>query len=509
MYRNLVTSPTSRRIVAGIVVTLGGLGALTAVLVPFRAHLSIATPALVFVIPVIVGVVVGGIIPGALGAVAGFLAFDLFFVPPYNTLTVSAAANWVALLVYVVVVLLVAQVVTNLQAAREVAQRRGQDASRLFELSQALIGDLALDELLEHIATTVDVAFAAKWTAILLPGPAAADGGGADLFVAASAGDPLSDDDLASLTEPGRQTRSLGLTGDGGADRVTIPLLASNRAVGLLVLQDVEFVHQERALLETFANQAALAIDRTRLLEQALRSRLLEEVDRWRGALMGAVSHDLRTPLASVKTAVSSLRQSGSRLAEQDRADLLELIELQSDRLARLVTNLLDMTRIESGALQLRPVLIPFDELVGEALSAVDGLVEPAQVACAPHPELPLLEIDQILIVQVLANLLENAARLSPLGSTITVDARRIPGDLPAVEIAVADNGPGIGADMREQVFEMFSQNGGGGRAGLGLAIAKSFVEAHGGTIWIDPNVTGGARVVFTVPAAHTVPLHG
>jgi two-component system sensor histidine kinase KdpD len=196
-------------------------------------------------------------------------------------------------------------------------------------------------------------------------------------------------------------------------------------------------------------------------------------------------------------------------MGAEDRADLLELIELQSDRLARLVTNLLDMTRIESGALSLRYSPIPLDELVGEALDAVSGLVPPTRVVVGDTADLPLVEIDHLLIAQVLANLLENAARLAPEESLIHIDARAVAGASgPLVEISVADEGPGIDADRREQVFEMFSSHRGGDRAGLGLTIAKAFVEAHGGSIWIDPHVVNGARVVFTVPGAAQVPAH-
>jgi two-component system, OmpR family, sensor histidine kinase KdpD len=275
------------------------------------------------------------------------------------------------------------------------------------------------------------------------------------------------------------------------------------------VLQEVQFARQDRALLGTFANQAALAVERAQLQEQAMRTRLLEEIDRWRGAMMGAVSHDLRTPLALVKAAVSSLRQDNAGLSEMDRADLLELIELQSDRLARLVTNLLDMTRIESGALAVRRALIPLDELVDESLAAIDGLVPRSRVHLEPSADLPLLEIDHVLIGQVLANLLENAGRLSPSDSAIRIGATLV-GDpaAPFVEVSVADEGPGIPSEERERVFEMFSQNTGGARAGLGLAIAKAFVEAHGGGIWIDPGITQGTRVVFTVPATASAARH-
>jgi two-component system, OmpR family, sensor histidine kinase KdpD len=506
----LATNRTPRRALLGGGVALGGLALLVLVMVPFRSHLSIATPALVFVVPVVLGVVVGGFAPGAVGALAGFVFYDFFFLPPYNRLTVRTPQNWVALVVYAAVVLVVAQVVTKLVAAQEEAQRREEDANRLFEISQVLIGDLTLPQLLDHIAATVQTVFTPQWTALVLPETDAVTGHpGQNLRVVARAGEDLTASELASLTASQGQTRSLGLVGDEATDRVAVALVASNRPVGLLALHDVRFARRDRALLGTFANQAALAVERAQLQDRALRSQVLEEIDTWRRSLMGAVSHDLRTPLASVKTAVSSLRATGSNLSDQDRADLLELIELQSDRLARLVTNLLDMTRIESGALEPRLASTPFDELVGEALDAVSGLVPSTRVRVEVAAGLPLLAIDHVLIAQVLANLVENAARLSPDSSPVRVGARLVDGPGPAVvEISVADDGPGIAAGDRERVFEMFSQISGGGRAGLGLTIAKAFVEAHGGTIWIDPTVTRGARLVFTVAGEAGVPAH-
>jgi two-component system sensor histidine kinase KdpD len=502
-----------RRVVLGGLLALAAQGVLLAVLLPFRAHVSTATPALAFTVPVVVGVVFGGYIPGALASVVGFVLYDIFFLPPYNNLTVKRDSDWLTLIVYLIVVQMVAQIVTALNAARDEARRREQDAGRLFELSQALIGDFTISELLDHIATTVQTVFAPRWTALLLPAETAPNGSesgeGGELFVAARGGQPITTEELTSLTSSAGQTRSLGMGGTEAASRIAVALVARNRPVGLLVLQEVQFARQDRSLLGIFANQAALAVERAQLLDQAMRTRLLEEIDRWRGAMMGAVSHDLRTPLASIKTAVSSLRQDTAVLSETDRGDLLELIEFQSDRLARLVTNLLDMTRIESGALAVRPVLIPLDELVDESLAAIDGLVPRSQVRLEPSPGLPLLDIDHVLIGQVLANLLENAARLSPTGSLIRIGATLVEKPMTSfVEISVADEGPGIAAEERERVFGMFSQNSGGARAGLGLAIAKAFVEAHGGEIWIDPKTTRGARVVFTVPAAERVAHH-
>jgi len=360
--------------------------------------------------------------------------------------------------------------------------------------------------LLSHIVTAVQDTFAPDWTVLLLP---EADGDATQtstLGVAARAGAALSDADVRSLNAVGGHPVSLGLDGGAVPHRVSLALVVAHRPVGMLVVQNVQLTPAERGMLGTFVNQAALAVDRAQLREQALRARLLEEIDRWRSALMGAASHDLRTPLASIKTAVSSLRQVDARLGPEDRAELLELIELQSDRLARLVSNLLDMTRIESGALELRPAAIAFDELVEEACSLLGGLVARERISVRASEDLPLLLIDHPLVSQVLANVLENAGRLSPPQGAIRVAARPYPSSPGMVEISVSDEGPGISPAERDRVFEMFSQNGGGGRAGLGLAIAKSFVEAHGGRIWIDPSVERGARVVFTVPGEALVP---
>ena len=502
----LATEGTYQRVLVGVIAMLASVGVLLAILLPLRTHLSPTIPALVFVVAVVIGVVIGGFWVGVIGAVVGFLVYDWFFLPPYDTLTVRSAQNWVTIGVYIAVVLIVAEVVAQLRHAREEAWHRTLETQRLYELSQALIGDLSLPQLLTHIADTVQAVFEPRWTAVVLPqGDHGEPVPGEILQVAASAGQPLSAADVSSLTLAQGETRSIGLVGDGvdgGPRKVSVALLVNERPVGMLVLQDVALEGPEQSLLGTFANQAALALDRSRLREQVLRTRLLEEIDRWRRALMGAASHDLRTPLAAVKTAVSSLRQADARLSAEDRAELLELIEQQSDRLARLVTNLLDMTRIESGALELRPTVMPFDELVDEALGDLGGMLGRDRVRVDAPSDLPMLRIDHVLVSQVLANLLDNAERVSPAGGTIEVSARlaQAAGDN-RVEVAVADKGPGIAPGDRAHVFDMFTQSGRSGGAGLGLAIAKAFVEAHGGAIWIDPDVDQGARIVFTVPA--------
>jgi two-component system sensor histidine kinase KdpD len=258
----------------------------------------------------------------------------------------------------------------------------------------------------------------------------------------------------------------------------------------------------DRGLLATYANHAALAIERAQLRDQALRANLLQEVDEWRAALVSSVAHDLRTPLASIKVAVSDLREPGIVLPEAARSDLLETIEEQTDRLTRLVTTVLDLWRLEAGALKPRREPVEADDLIDEAAALVERSLDTSRLRRVVTPDLPPLEVDPTLIAQALANLLENAARHSPPDAEIAVEAARGRGSENEVEIAVSDSGPGVPREQRDLIFELFHRGADGGRAGLGLAIAKAFVEAHGGRIGVGPARGGGARFVLTVPAA-------
>lgn len=295
-------------------------------MLPLRSHISVATPALVLVVPVVAGVAVGGFRAGLAGVVAGFLVYDVLFIPPYGSLSVGTAQNWAALGVYVVVMLAVSRVVSNLELARAEARLREADAARLFELSDRLTGDARVADLLEQIVSAMQDAFSVEGVALLLP----AAGG---VEIGAAAGEPLSPTELATLSPrvAVRTTMSLGTSPSG----ITVTgMSASGRPVGVLVLRGARLTSRDRELLRAIANHAALAIERGQLREQAVRTQLLEEVDRWRGALMGAVSHDLRTPLASIKASVSDLRNGSLELSPRDRAELLELVETQTDRLA-------------------------------------------------------------------------------------------------------------------------------------------------------------------------------
>jgi two-component system, OmpR family, sensor histidine kinase KdpD len=481
-----------RRSLVGSAVGILTSVALGAAMVPLRAHLGIATAALVLVVPVVAGSVVGGFPAGAASVAAGFLVYDYLFIPPYYTLTVGAAQNWVALGVYALVMLLVARVVAALNSARAEARRRAVETGRLYELSELLVGDRSVGDLLETIVQGVRTAFDVAGVALLLP----VEG---RLAVAASAGEPLSHDELSRLDPTSGIPVSVGIESGTRDAMRTVALTASGRPVGILAMRGVPASGADRALLGAFANHAALALERVQLREQALRSGLLEEVDRLRHALVGAVSHDLRTPLASMKVASSTLLDPDMALSADDTRELHGLIDIQTDRLTRLVTSLLDMTRVQAGTLEVHRSPWSVLDLVGEAVAGLLPALEDRPVQLVLPAWLPEVDVDQVLVGQVLANLIENAHRHGPPDSPITVsgevrDSR--------VAVSVADRGPGVPVAERRDVFERFVRFDTGGRAGLGLAIARTFVEAHGERIWVEDVPEGGARFVFTLPIA-------
>jgi two-component system sensor histidine kinase KdpD len=471
---------------------------LTAVMLPFRASLSIATTALVLVIPVVIGVVVGGFVGGVISVAAGFLVYDFFFIPPYLTLWVGRPQNWAALVVYVAVMLPVARIVAVLDAARARERRQSAELRELFQLSGLLLEDKPLAELLTAVVTTVAEVFGARQVAVLLP----RDG---QLEVAAVAGDPLTASQLRRvLPSPGELAR-LGALPDGALDDtrgdvLVHALTAAGRPVGLLVLSADATAEPEREPLSLFANQVALAVERAQLREQVLATRLTEEVARLAKTLVAAVSHDLRAPLARIKASSSTLADAGIDIGPQARQDLAGLIDKQADRLADLVQNLLDMSRIQAGVLQPRRAPAALASLVNSVVGDLTPALRGHPVRLDLPEGLPPVDVDATLISRVLTNLLENAVRHAPKGTVITIGARAAPPD--AVLVFVADQGPGVSADRRDEVFGLLARRDSDAGAGLGLSIAKTFVEAHGERIWVEDAPDGGAQFRFTLPAA-------
>jgi two-component system sensor histidine kinase KdpD len=245
--------------------------------------------------------------------------------------------------------------------------------------------------------------------------------------------------------------------------------------------------------------------ERARLVEESNRLQLLEEVDRLRAALIGSVSHDLRTPPASIKASISDLADPGLLLSDDDRATLLRTTEEETDRLTRLVTNLLDMSRIQAGALVPHTSATPLDELIGAVAGRLSPMLGDHRLTVDIPDGLPLADVDYLLVEQVLSNLLENAARYTPAGTAVTVRATAVAGG-DEVEVAVVDHGPGVAEEERERIFDQFYRLRAEGRGplgtGMGLAIVKGIVEAHGGRIEVEATPGGGATFALRLPVA-------
>lgn len=496
--RRWVGSPGHRGSgVRGLAAALILTAALTAVMAPLRDHLSGATSALAFVIPVVVGVAIGGFAVGVLAVGIGFLTYDAVFIPPFGTLDVSAAQDWVALVVYAAAMLVVARVVAALRRARAEAHRGEDDTRRLFEVSSLLIGERPLPELLQQVVDTVCHDFGLRSAALLLPE-------GERLTVVARSGDPPATElPLAGMTAAGQST-PLAQIGRSGTR--TLPLATAERAVGLLLLTGPALGARDQHLLAIYANHAALAVERARLREGALRGQVLAQVDSWRRTLLSSVAHDLRTPLASIKAAVSDLADSGVRLSTDDRHQLLVMVEGETDRLTRLVANLLDVHRLEAGTRRTirRPELLR--DLVEEALESLRAQLEghPVAIEVADHL---VVDVDAALVVQALANLVDNAARHTPGGTPVVVSAIATAG---AVTVTVSDQGPGIDPARLARLFGPAPDATAPGGTiatigtGVGLTIARAFVEANGGDISAAATPAHGLSVVVRLPAAVT-----
>lgn len=474
---------------------LASMAALTAVMIPFRHHVSIATTALVLIVPVIIGTVSGGFIAGMISVGAGFLVYVFFFIQPYLTWYVGKTENWVPLGVYVVVMVPVARVVAGMNTAREKERRRGAEIRQLFELSDLLVADKPLDELLAVIVTTLAEVFGSRKVALLLPVDE-------KLQIVASSGEPLSQAEMASVLSSAASLESMYAFEQG--DLLAIALTAAPRPVGLLVLCGEAAVHYDREPLMIFANQIALAVERAQLQEEALRASLTEEVARLAKTLVAAVSHDLRAPLASIKASSSTLSDAGIQISAETRRRLAKLIDIQADKLAELVQSLLDMSRIQAGVLEPRCTILLLSDLVSGVVRDLKPALRGHELITEIPSELPPVDVDIVLISRVLTNILTNAVRHSPKGSSITIRAARA--DEETIEVSVTDHGPGVTPERRGEIFGLLARRDDDTGAGLGLSIAKTFVEAHHQHIWVDSAADGGAVFCFTVPVAKSMP---
>lgn len=483
-----------RRTLLGIGVAFAAMVVLTLAMVPLRRYLSIADDGLVLIVPVVIGAALGGFGAGVVSVLAGFAAYDFVFIPPYYTPWVGAPGNWIAPCVYLVVMIVVSRVVASKDAARREAKRQKDAISKLFEISKFLVEDKSLSELLSAIVTTLREAFALRTVAVLPESELGTE-------LEATTGVPLLPDELDAVRSGGESRPDVLRVIEDRPDTITaISLATEGRTIGWLVLVGHRLADGDEQAIRTFANEAALAVERVRLREDALRAQLMGEVERLAKTLLAAASHDLRTPLASIKTIATTLSDADLQLAPDRRRELARLIDAQADRLARLVKNLLDISRIQAGVLELRRELVSLAVVVREALQSLGPAIDPSRVEIRITDDLPFVEIDRLLIGQVICNLVENAARHAPSGTPIVIAATE---RADCMEVSVSDRGPGMPLGTRfpqaAPVFTTFDRRPGDAGGGLGLSIARAFVEAHGESIVAESELGGGARFSFSI----------
>jgi two-component system, OmpR family, sensor histidine kinase KdpD len=468
------------------------------VMLPLRGSLSIATTALILVVPVVIGVVTGGFAVGIISVLAGFLVYDFFFIPPYLTLWVGAPENWTALGVYAVVMVPVARVVATMDVARAKELRQGKELRELFELSDLLVEDKPLDALLPALVTALMEVFGARQVALFLP---VRDSSGEQMRMAAAGGAPLSEAQLGSVLPARGAAASIWARPPERDGLAVIALSASGRPVGLLALSADATASHEREPLLLFANHIALAVERAQLREQALRTRVDAEMARLARTLVAAVAHDLRAPLASLKASSSTLADPELEITADARRSLAGTIDAKADHLADLVQNLLDMSRIQAGVLRPRRTVASLDSLVCGVLADRPPSWDGHEIRAEIPAGLPPIDADLVLMARVLVNLIDNAVRHSPASAPVTVRAAICP-DRRAIEVAVTDAGPGVPVTRREEIFGLFPRREHDAGAGLGLTIARTFVEAHDQRIWVEDAPGAGARFCFTLPVA-------
>jgi two-component system sensor histidine kinase KdpD len=461
----------------GFILAIAALPALTALLLAVDGDVSLSTDILAFLLLVVAVALVGGLLPAVLAAVGGFLLLNYFFTPPVRMLTVAERENLLALFAFLVVAVSLSTVVdVAARRTREASQARAE-AATLFTLAGSVLrGSRSLQARLEQVRET----FGLKSVTLLERHPEAL--GGPDLehtnqawTVVACVGSPI------CLTP-----------GDGDAE---VHVDESST----LVLSGHRLAAQDRRVLEAFAAQATAAVRQERLEEAAATAGSLAEVDRLRTALLSAVSHDLRTPLASAKAAVGTLRMSDLPLNEDDRGELLATAEESLDRLSGLVENLLDMSRLQAGALAL--AIQPID--VADIISAAVTSLVPAGagVVIRVPEDMPEVQADPALLERAIANLVQNAVRYSPpvAPPQITASAYGT-----AVEIRVIDCGPGVPETDWDQIFQPFQRLGDRDNAsgvGLGLALSRGLVEAMAGTLSPEGTPGGGLTMTISLPA--------
>jgi len=484
-----------RPYVVALLAVAGALG-VGELIEPF---LGIENVDLVFLTAVVGVAVRYGLWPSLFATVASSLCYNFFFLPPIYTFTITDPTNIGAFVFFTIVAVVVSHFAARGRTRTVAAHDRVRTVELLYAFSRKLAGVGTLDDVLW--ATAYQTALMLKVRVVLL----LPENGSIAVKAGYPPEDMLDDADIAAAKWAWQNDRSAGRGSDTlpGAKRLFLPMRTGRGAIGVIGIDSDKpgplLTPDQRRLLDALIDQSALAIERVRLVEDLERAKRTAEADRLRSALLTSISHDLKTPLAAVLGAAGTLRDLSSALSEREKADLLATIVDEAERLNRFIANLLDMTKLESGAIVPNAARHDIGEIVGSALRRASKILTHHQVELELAADLPMLDLDAVLFEQVLFNLLDNAAKYSPDGTTIRIQSWR---DQDSVCLQVLDEGDGIPPTELEHIFDKFYRVQKGDRVragtGLGLAISRGFVEAMHGTI-TAANRTDRTGAVFAI----------
>jgi two-component system, OmpR family, sensor histidine kinase KdpD len=486
-----------RRYLLGLLL-VAAASVLSALVAPFIHPTNLVV---IYLLSVVLAAVYLGRGPAILASILGVAAFDFFFIPPSLTLAVDDTEYLLTFVGLLAVSLVISQLTAMLRGQSEAVQRREAETVELYELGRDLTVAADLDAVAQAAIGHVGQTFG-RQVAVFLP-----EGRRSRLF-ANSSGLSLSENDLVVADWSFEHGQAAGRGTDTLPEAAMRyqPLKTRRGVVGVLGIKPVDpsrhLTREQLRTLEAFANQIGLAIERASLAEQARQAELLEVTDKLQNALLNSISHDLRTPLVSITGALSSLADEQIHLDDAARHSLIETASEEADRLNRLVGNLLDMTRLESGAMRIKKDASDIQDLVGSALENLGGRLGDRPVQIDLPQDLPLVPLDFVLIERVLVNVIDNALKYSPENTPIEISAHAAGAFL---EINVADHGMGIPPEDLNRIFDKFYRvqrpdNVSG--TGLGLSISKGIVQAQGGFIAAENRPGGGTIITINLPLA-------
>ena len=484
------------------VLTVAGCTGIATLMLPYFERMDIA---MIYLLGVVIAASRTSAWPSFFATILSIAAFDFFFIPPRYSFAVSDIRYFITFIVMFVVAFVISRLTLRVRQQAEASRMRERRTAALYNLSRDLVRERGADILGEIAAKHISEMFESQ-VAVLIPD-------GQNRLAPTVSGPFAFTPDLQELSVAQwvyehRQPAGKGSDTLPGAKALYLPLTTPAGIMGVLGIlprsAEDAFEPEQFHYLETFANQTAIAIERSFLAESAHQALLKAETESLRNTLLSSISHDFRTPLSAITGAATTLLQDDVEIGEHDRKELLQTIQEEADRLNRFIRNVLDMTRLESGAIKINKDWQTLDEIVGVVLNRLDDRLNDHPLTVKLPGNLPLIPFDALLLEQVLMNLFDNAIKYTPPGTPLELSASE---SLYTVTVELADRGPGIPQGEEEHIFEKFVRGRtAGGGVGLGLAICRTIINAHGGSIWAENRPGGGAVFRFTLSAAGLPP---